>query len=354
VKKQITAIALAALLIASCAPKDSRLPREKESNITANTEMFDQVFVEVYKHLTEELHSLMIIKDGKVIYERYALGHDAEEHHVLWSATKTFTATAIGFARQDGLLDVTDPITEFFTEDEIPQERYDSLSRITIHDLLVMGSGLGDYDYNFEAGEDGTVNPVEFYFNSPIEAEPSGRWRYNNNDTHLAGIIVSRVTGMKLKDYLDEKLFKPLGIRSYDWVEEPSGHNTGAFGLYMPTESIGKMALFMLQKGVWNGKRLLEEDWFDLAMNEQIFQSKGDPTMTPEKAAELHATNDWASGYGYQMWMMRDGRGCRLDGANGQFGIILPKKNAVVVMTSKCWNTSIEMDALWKYIYDEL
>lgn len=353
-KKIILTAATALALFSACNPKDTKLPRAKESEITANVKQFDQVFYEVFHNLTEELHSLMVIKDGKVIYEQYSTGHNAEEQHVLWSATKTFTALAAGFARQDGLLDVTDPVTKFCREGEIPAGRADSLSRIKIHNLLTMSSGLGDFDYVFDPMEDGTVNPVLSCLSSPIQVDPGTRFAYNNNDSHLAAICVSRAVGMKLRDYLDEKLFKPLGIRNYSWFEDPCGNNIGSFGLYMTTESIGKVALFILQRGKWNGKQLLEESWFDLQTTEQIFQGINNPDVKPEDIPVLHKENDWSAGYGYQMWMCKDGRGFRLDGANGQFGIVMPSKNAVAVLTAKCWNTVFELDSFWKNVYNEL
>jgi len=354
-KKMIFAALAVSALLSACAPKvtqDSSLPRAEAEDI--NTAQFDSVFYDVYSHLTEELHSMIVIKDGNIIYEKYATGHTAGEHHVLWSATKTFTATAVGFARQDGLLDVHDPILKYLREDEIPADHDPLLDKVTIHDLLTMGSGIGDGEYNFEKDKGDDINPVYHLLSYPMEAEPGSRFRYNNNDTHLAGIIVSRVTGKTLKEYLDEKLFSKLGIVNYEWWADPAGNNIGSYGLFLTAENFAKMALFMLQRGEWNGERLLGEDWFDIAMSEQIFQAKSDTTLTEEEIARRHAQDDWGCGYGYQMWMCKDGRGCRLDGANGQFGIIMPSKNAVAVMFSKCWNTYVEMESFWKNVYNEL
>lgn len=349
------AISLLATALVSCSTErktDTSLPRANQTSV--NTEHFDSVFHDVYSHLTEELHSMIVIKDGEIIYEKYATGHNAQEHHVLWSATKTFTATAVGFARQDGLLDVNDPILKYFNEDEIPAGHSPLLDKVTIHDLLTMGSGIGDGEYNFEKDKGDDINPVRHLLEYPMEAEPGSRFRYNNNDTHLAGIIVSRVTGKTLSEYLDEKLFSHLGIVNYEWWKDPAGNNIGPYGLFLTAENFAKMALFMLQRGEWNGEQLLGEDWFDMAMSEQIFQQKSNTSLTEEDIARMHEEDDWASGYGYQMWMCKGGRGCRLDGANGQFGIIMPQKNAVAVMFSKCWNTSIEMNSFWKNVYSEL
>ena len=354
--RKILPLVLSVAVLLSCnAPKqDTRLPRAESSEITANTEKFDKVFYDVYSHLAEELHCFMVVQDGKVIYEKYATGHSAEEHHVLWSATKTFTATAVGFARQDGLLDVNDKILKYFRDDEIPAEHDPRLDDITIHDLLTMSSGIGDGDYNFEPEEDGSVNPVKHCLSCPMIFAPGERFAYNNNDTHLAGIIVSRVTGKTLREYLDEKLFGKLGIYNYEWWQDPTGNNIGPYGLFLTTENMAKMALFILQRGVWNGERLLGEDWFDMATTEQIFQQKDNKELSAEDIEKLHKDDDWSCGYGYQMWMMSDGRGCRLDGANGQFGLVLPQKNAVAVMFSKCWNTTIIMSSFWENVYPEL
>ena len=144
-----------------CSPRDSRLPRAKQSEIQLDESKADRIFYDVYKHLCEELHSMMIVKDGKVIYEKYATGHSAEERHVMWSATKTFTATAVGFARQDGLLDLDDPILKYFRDDVIPQDASPLLEKVTIRHLLTMSSGISDGNYNFDLSQ---KEPMLFYY----------------------------------------------------------------------------------------------------------------------------------------------------------------------------------------------
>ena len=341
--------ALAIVALASCAPKETHLPRAKAGEFDIPTEKFDQMFNDIFSHGTDELHSLMVLKDGKVIYENWSTGHSAEELHILWSATKTFTATAVGFAQQDGLLNVNDKIAQYFTADELPEEDNPWMEEMTIKHLLTMSSGLKSDKFNeiIRRG-DKDFNPVRETLRSGFNFEPGTRFSYNSMDTYLCSVIVSRVTGKKLADYLNEKLFTPLGIVNYHFDECQLGYSTGGWGLFLNTESLAKMGQFMLQKGEWNGKQLLYPEWFDEAMNEQIFQKKGED-LTPEEEADLRKNDDWFTGYCYQMWKCKMGDSVRLDGAWGQYVVIMRDKNAVGVMTTHGFGATLQ--TFWDDIY---
>ena len=110
---------------------------------------------------------------------------------------------------------------------------------------------------------------------------------------------MTKVTGRTVADYLEEKLFRPLGITRYHWDESTDGYSAGGWGLYLTTESMAKMGQFYLQKGVWNGVRLLDEAWFDEATKPQIYQYD---RSNPEAVAAAEG-DDWKQGYGYQLWV---------------------------------------------------
>ena len=169
-------------------------------------------------------------------------------------------------------------------------------------------------------------------------------------NTYILSAIVTKVTGKKMADYLNEKLFKPLGIEDYYWCESPQGINTGGWGLYITTESFAKMGQFILQKGEWNGKQLLCAEWFDKATYPHIMQYQNKVT-DPVRLEELkRSRNQWEQGYAYQMWNCTDGA-VRMHGANGQLGIIFPDKNAVVITTAYSTDTKKMLDSIWENIY---
>lgn len=334
-------------LAVSCCGRGS-LPRASEEVRVRFTESCDLVFDDVWGVPCDELHSLMVLKDGKVVYERWSTGHTPDELHILWSASKTFTALGVGFATDEGLLSIDDRVLSFFTEEELPKEQSEWLKDMTIWDLLVMSSGLRQ-DYIGPAQcRSGFDNWAKNILASEFVFEPGSRFGYNSMNTYLLSVVVSRVTGEKLVDYLDRKLFTPLGIKDFVWEESPEGYNAGGWGLFLSTESLAKAGQFVLQNGQWKGRQLLSKEWIADATTAQIMQSTG-LNRSEEEQARLQAENDWEQGYGYQMWLCRHG-GVRFDGAWGQYCIILPEKNAVVVALSHSGNTPRILNSIWTNI----
>lgn len=295
---------------------------------------------------TGELNSIMVVKDGKKILEYYDCCYGPDFMNICWSMSKTFTATAVGFAVQDGLLNVRDRLVDHLREDQLPDSISDTLATLTLYDLLRMSSGL-KIDPIGASGSGKISEPLKEVLAAGFENMPGEKYRYNSHNTYMLSAVVTNVTGRTVADYLDEKLFKPLGIRKYHWDVSREGYNMGGWGLYMPTESLAKMGLFMLGRGVWNGKRLLDEAWFDEATVAQIRQYHG-KGYSEEKIASLQ-NNESNMGYGYQVWMNTVG-GFRLDGAHGQFVMVLPEYDAVIVLTGHCNNTAPEMAAIWQYL----
>jgi len=341
--KKIVFLAIAAIALNACSSKTTALPRAERTDI--NTANFDSMFVWVDSRPTEELHSVMVVKDDAVIYERYAIGHCADELHVCWSASKTFTAIGVGFAVQDGLLSVNDPVVKFFRDDELPSERSEWLNEMTVKDLLIMSSG---FVHDWIVRDGCLIENLEarVQLTDSIDFKPGSIFRYNSMNTYLCADIVQRVTGMKLVDYLKLKLFDPIGIapETYVWDENKAGVNFGGWGLHMTAESLAKAGLFILHRGVWNGERLLQDSWFDEAMKVHIVQGDG----------VIDTSLNWKCGYGYQMWACRRQGAFRFAGAYGQICIVAPEKNAVIVLFSHAQDPDLLLDDCWKYVYDEL
>ena len=339
--KRIILLASLIIVAAACGRMggETMLPRAIDPSLT---EDFDGIFNEVRSFSTDELHCLMVVKDGKVVYERYEPGHEPEVRHIMWSASKTFTATAVGFAVQDLLINLDNTIMQYFTPDEIPEE-YDAWREsITIQDLLMMSSGFDPIHAGIpEAGKD--YNWASTELNRPMAFEPGTRWCYDSFDSYLLSVIVSRMCGEHMDSYLDKKLFRPLGIKDWYWEASPQGYPAGGWGLYLKPESFAKMGQFMLQKGSWNGKQLLDPAWIEEATAPHIMQYAGtDPT--PEQLA-AYALDDKNTGYGYQVWCLPGG-GYRLDGAHGQYCYVIPEKNLVVACFASSSKTKIIRNAI--------
>lgn len=288
---------------------------------------------------TNELKSVMVLKDGKVLEEWYDVCYGPDFLNICWSASKTFTSTAIGFAVQDGLVKIDDKLVDFLDDDMIPETVSDTLASLTVYDLLRMSSG-------FKLDPIGATsslllkNPVKTVLEGGFKFWPGERFAYNSLNTYMLSVIVTKVTGKLVQDYLDEKLFSKMGIRNYHWDVSAEHFNMGGWGLYMTTEGLAKMGLFLLQKGVWNGEQLLDPGWVEQATTAQIYQ-KGEPKG-----------DDWNNGYGYQTWICRNG-GARIDGAHGQVVILCPEKNAVIAVTQYTSNTRF-MDSIWECFYNAI
>ena len=334
---------MAILSAASCG---GSLPRADKSTMERYEKACDKVFDDVWRGPGNVLHSLMVVDEGKVVYERWNVGFSPDQLQVMWSVSKTFTAFAIGFAQQDGLLSTSDKVVSFFDEDMLPENPHPWLEDLTIHDLLIMSSGLPDLTY------DVLDNKVDdwgrSFLNSDFIFEPGHQFNYNSMNGYILSMIISKVTGQTMEDYLDEKLFAPLKIRDYHSLKSPQGFDAGGWGLYLSTESLAKAGQFFLQKGNWNGKQLLAQEWFDTASYPHIMQY----TNLIEDPAVLENIKDdqGFQGYGYQMWNCTDGA-VRMHGANGQLAIIFPQQNAVVVTTAFSSDEQKLLDSIWKNIY---
>lgn len=350
-KTLVSSLLILSLFLASCAfNQQDKLPRANESELNYDFDKFDQVFSDVWSNACNELHSMMVIKDGKVIYEKYATGHTPEELHILWSASKTFTATAIGFAVQDGLLSTDDKIIQFFTQEELPTEISPWLAEMTVHDLLCMSSGFSS-DFISEAVGGQNFNWAKETLASEIKFEPGTWFSYNSMDTYLLSVIFSRVTGQRVDEYLDTHLFKPLGIKEWHWDMSPQGYTAGGWGLYLTLESFAKMGQFILQKGEWNGKQLLDSTWFDKATAPHTYDY--DRANAPEEEIKEKDDSDGKAGYAYQMWRGRF-NSVRLDGAHGQLCIIIPDKNTVIAVFQYNRKQKDFYDSMWENIYPQL
>ena len=292
-----------------------------------------------------DIHSVMIVKDGNVIYSRWQSQGVDTVPHVLHSVSKTFTSTAVGLAIADGKMALTDKVIDFFP-DKLPEEVSENLKAMTVRDLLTMSCGHDVEPTN--RGAD--IDWVTEFLAHPVEHEPGTFFRYNSMGTYMLSAIVQKMTGEKLVDYLTPRLFEPLHIDKPHWEESPQGINCGGWGLYLKTEDLAKMGQLLLQKGEWNGQQIVPAEWVAEMSKKQV--ESINPGTRMEQAAErgmTKETSDWMQGYGYQMWRCRPG--CfRADGSRGQYILVIPDKNAVIAITSDVGDLQGELNLVWNHI----
>ncbi|MEQ1748467.1 MAG: serine hydrolase [Prosthecobacter sp.] len=286
-----------------------------------------------------ELHSFMMLRHGKVIAEGWWEPYGPELVHTMYSMSKSFTSTAVGFAVAEGKLSVEDKVVSFFPDD-LPAQISENLAAMRVKDLLTMSTGNEKEPTGAVVKEE---NWVRTFLAQNIADKPGTQFMYNSAATYMCSAIVQKVTGQTILEYLTPRLFTPLGISSMKWETCPRGINTGGWGLSIRTEGLAKFGQLLLQKGKWNGEQLIPAAWIDEATRFHIQQPGEDKKDRPK------AQNDWLQGYGYQFWRCQNGA-FRGDGAFGQFTIVMPEQDAVIVMTSENKNMQGQIDLVWKHL----
>ncbi|MBQ3978974.1 MAG: serine hydrolase [Bacteroidales bacterium] len=339
-------LVLAVLIsLAACSPKNGNLPRGKAS---AQMDKAMSEYLQAVKDCAEDLHSIMVVQHGKVLAEHFFVPDTA---HVLHSVSKTFTSTAVGFAISEGLLHLDDKIVDLFPE-SVPENASDTLSRITIRHLLTMNSGHGKDPTGSVRSNDGDW--VRGFMEWPIEYEPGTCYCYNSLGTYVLSAAVQKVTGQKVVDYLESRLWQPLGIEKPKWLESPAGINTGGWGLYLHTEDLAKMGLCILNGGKFAGKQVIPADWVKEMSAKQVPCCPAGTNEVQMRERNVDpASSDWLQGYGYQMWRCRH-NAFRADGAYGQYIIVIPEKDAVVVTTAQIGDMQEEINLIWDHILPAL
>lgn len=295
-------------------------------------------FIEAADAKVNSIHSFMLVRHGQVVAESWWTPYAAEEPHVLFSLSKSFTSTAVGLAVAEGKLSVDDPVLKFFPEDA-PAEPSKNLQAMRVRDLLTMSTGHHDEDiatFPFMAPE----NLVKKFLALPVAHKPGTFFVYNTPATFMLSAIVQKVTGQTVLDYLKPRLLEPLGFENPQWDASAQGITLGGFGFNARTEEIAKFGQLYLQHGQWQGKQLVPAAWVEEATSRRM--SNG---SAPD--------GDWDQGYGYQFWRCRHGF-YRGDGAFGQFCIVMPQYDAVVAITSGTGDMGQVMNLVWDLIVPAL
>jgi CubicO group peptidase (beta-lactamase class C family) len=253
---------------------------------------------------------------------------------MLFSLSKSFASTAVGFAVGEGRLSVDDSVLAFF-RDEALADPDENLKAMRVRHLLSMSTGHDKDTTGSMAGrEDGDW--AKGFLSLPVGHVPGTHFVYNSGATYMLSAIVQRLTGETLLDYLTPRLLDPLGIENSTWESCPKGVNFGGWGLSVRTEDVARFGQLYLQDGVWNGERILPEGWV-------------------EEATRAHVSNgtdpdsDWQQGYGYQFWRCRHGA-YRGDGAFGQFCVVIPEQDSVLAVTSGVGDMQGALSLAWDHL----
>ena len=265
-----------------------------------------------------EMHSLMIMHQDKIIGEGWWSPYAPGIRHTMMSTSKTFTATAIGLAIDEGILNIDEKIVDIFPE-YVPNDASDYLKKITIYHLLTMSSGMEEACVVDE-------NYISNFMNTPVLHKPGTDFFYNDSAVTLLPAILYKKTGIKMIDYLKPRLFDKIGIdyKNITWFNIATGTEFGAGGLFCTTEDALRLMKLYKDQGVWEGQQVLSKAFVQEATRKQILTD----TNTP-RTHLLPKDNRY--GYGYLMWMGKESY--RSEGAYGQITIVVPKKDLIISFT---------------------
>jgi len=289
---------------------------------------------------------LLVIKDGKIVFEKYYLGADAKSHFTSMSVAKSFTSTLVGLAIADGkIADVNRPVTEY-----LPELRTSGYDSVPIKAILQMSSGVkfsedyggqDDLSLMWQKTMEENSQSLDDYARSLTRAEkPGTRFYYRSVDTQVLGWLVNRVTGEHPADYLSRKLWQPLGMESdASWLTDASGMEAAFCCIQATLRDYGRFGLMFLNHGKANGKQIVPASWVRDAI------TPDSPQVQPGRLLP-----NYPLGYQYQWWTF-PGRGDHAYAAQGvffQFIYVRPRDKMVIVKTSandEFWDDEKEMQS---------
>jgi CubicO group peptidase (beta-lactamase class C family) len=280
----------------------------------------------------QELHSLVLLRHGQVYARGWWAPYTPEDKALLYSLSKSFTSSALGFAVSEGRLALTDRVVDRIAPRGQVGPR---TAALTLRDLAAMATGHHE-DTLERAYSADPHDTVQGFLTLEPESEPGSVFCYNNGATHVLGAVVQEVTGETLTDYLMPRLFEPLGIDPGWWDQHPAGRDIGFSGLHLTTDALARFGQLYLSGGTYAGRQVLPEGWAELALR----------LHTPNPA---EPNPDWQQGYGFQFWRGRHGT-VRGDGAYGQFVVLLPEQDAVLVTTGATANMQGVLDAAYAHL----
>ncbi|MFY7938205.1 MAG: serine hydrolase domain-containing protein [Flavobacterium sp.] len=286
------------------------------------------------------VHSILIVKDGKLVFEEYFYEHDKKKLHELRSATKSFVSALTGIAIDKGFIkSKNEKVLAYFPEYLI-ENNSDNKQKITIENLLTNQSGLDcDVSNPNSVGNETTMNNtddwVKFTLNLPMSDSAGGKGMYCSGNPITLGRIIEKTTKQTLPEFAKSNLFNPLGIKNFIWNFKPDKSSVETFcQVYLTSRDMAKFGLLYLNKGAWNSQQIISKEWVEQSL---------------KKHSEVQGVD-----YGYLWWnkyLEADGVKYYSFGAQGNGGqkiYIWQEQNMVTVITGGNYNSQSPSDELIK------
>ena len=353
-------------LTLTAAAQVGELPRSTPEAEEVDPELLNNFYHTITTLPDVDIHHLMVLRHGKVIGELHAAPYQAEHLHTLYSASKTVTALAVGLAIDDGLLTVEDTVSKHL-RDKMPEKLSPALDSLTVRNLLMMASGRLE-DLSIFMGEEDWLTT---WFKGDFH-DVGKIFHYDSMCTHALAMIVTRLTGKSLMEYVRERIFTPLHITEADWELAPDSVETAGWGLRLQAESEAKIGLLMLHNGEWNGKQLVSKQWIHDMTQRLISTSHNTPPKlswwqrfvnflrsawhTIRSWFTGYNTDDYYLGYGYQTKSIQHPRAETYfaAGYGGQLIYVAPQLDMVLVINGRAAEYGGELNAVYYQLLEPL
>ena len=294
-------------------------------------------FFETVQKRDLEVDSIQIVRNGKLCLNAIARPYHEKSWHRIYSAAKGIVAAAILFAIQEGRFELHSRVIPLLPKEWIPEDLDEQWERLTVYHLLTMTDGH-DRDTMFQMWGK-TDCWIRKFFEVKPAYEPGTHFLYDMGAQYVMNEIIAHTTGQTTGEYLEERLFRKIGVEYTNSFTEPEGLFFSST-MQLHPDGLTRLALFYRNKGRWDGEQLLREDLSVLAGRHHVPSS--------------HFVNGKCegnfAGYALHMWRNKGG-GFRLDGGQGQFGLVLPDENMAVGILSCADNAPEILDIFFDTIF---
>lgn len=276
-----------------------------------------------------DLRGVVVLREGRVVAERYFNGETADTLHDVRSAGKSVTALLVGIAiDRDRIRSVADPVSAYW-----PESRGSAIGDVSIGDVLTMRSGLAAFDEDpaspgNEDKLDEATDPLAFLRAVPRADPPGARYRYNSLTAYTAGVVVAKATGGTMADLAKSSLFGPLGITRWNWAADTAGYTKGQGNLSLTTRGFATIGEMVRGEGLYRGRRIVSARWIGEALAPKVPIADSDP---------------YADHYGY-FWYSKvqqiNGKPVAVSFASGNGGnkiYVVPSRHMVIAITSSAY-----------------
>lgn len=330
------------------------------AQVKADLPLLDSMTIAVEKNTYANIHSILIAKEGELVYERYFNGWNKDSLHDTRSSFKSVTSLLAGIALDKGFIkNVHQRVYPFFPAYKPfsnPDARKEAM---TVKDLLEMKSGFDCEEFNDgkDCEDEMTDAPdwLKFSLDLPLKDAPGKVWAYTSCNPVIIGGIISQAAGMPVRDFAERYLFGPLGIRGYQWAADATGHVNTAGSFYMLPADMLKLGELVRQDGLWRGKRIVSSSW----LRESTAATITIPGFSFAEIGGATAAITQPARYGYY-WYREKIRTAASDvdvlfasGNGGQYIMIIRELGLVIVFTQGNYNSRSAkraFDILIKYI----